>query len=136
MYITFFFFAGSQNFICGTTATVCLLKNSVELVIGHVGDSRAILCRRGKALRLTVDHEPEVEEEASRIKKCGGFISMNSLGRSNVNGRLAMTRSIGDFALKKYGVTAQPDIYNIEVSVINILYMYFFNNFLYLEPNL
>lgn len=108
-------FAGSQNFICGTTATVCLLKNSVELVIGHVGDSCAILCRQGKAERLTLDHDPEVDEEASRIKKYGGFISMNSLGRSNVNGRLAMTRSIGDFELKKYGVTAQPDLYSIEI---------------------
>lgn len=106
---------GSQNFTCGTTATVCLLKNSVELVIGHVGDSSAILCRKGKALRLTEDHDPEVEGEAARIKKCGGFISMNSLGRSNVNGRLAMTRSIGDFVLKKYGVIARPDIYNIEI---------------------
>lgn len=41
---------------CGTTATVCLLKDSVELIIGHVGDSRAILCRNGKAKKLTIDH--------------------------------------------------------------------------------
>ncbi|XP_014768388.1 protein phosphatase 1K, mitochondrial isoform X1 [Octopus bimaculoides] len=108
-------FSRSSNFHCGTTATVCLLKNSVGLVIGHVGDSCAILCRQGKAVRLTQDHDPEVEEEASRIKKCGGFISLNSLGRSHVNGRLAMTRSIGDLDLKPYGVTAKPDILTMEV---------------------
>lgn len=40
----------------GTTATVCLLRNSVELVVAHVGDSRALLCRNGLAQKLTFDH--------------------------------------------------------------------------------
>ncbi|MEQ2201000.1 Protein phosphatase 1K, mitochondrial, partial [Xenoophorus captivus] len=43
------------------------------------------------------------------IKKSGGFITWNSLGQPNVNGRLAMTRSIGDFDLKKMGVIAEPE---------------------------
>lgn len=47
----------------GTTATVCLLRNSVELVVAHVGDSRAILCRDGKAQRLTIDHTGELKSE-------------------------------------------------------------------------
>ena len=29
----------------GSTATVCLLQDNYMLHIGHVGDSRAILCR-------------------------------------------------------------------------------------------
>lgn len=47
----------------GTTATVCLLRNSVELVIGHVGDSRALLCRNGETKKLTTDHTGETKSE-------------------------------------------------------------------------
>ncbi|XP_029950222.1 protein phosphatase Mn(2+)-dependent 1K [Salarias fasciatus] len=93
----------------GTTATVALLRDGIELVVGSVGDSRAMLCRKGKALKLTVDHTPERKDEKERIKKSGGFITWNSLGQPNVNGRLAMTRSIGDFDLKKMGVIAEPE---------------------------
>ncbi|KAK5865639.1 hypothetical protein PBY51_019891 [Eleginops maclovinus] len=93
----------------GTTATVALLRDGIELVVGSVGDSRAMLCRKGKAVKLTVDHTPERKDEKERIKKSGGFITWNSLGQSNVNGRLAMTRSIGDFDLKNTGVIAEPE---------------------------
>ena len=47
----------------GTTATVALLHDNVKLHIGHVGDSRAILCRRGLANRLTSDHCPSLLAE-------------------------------------------------------------------------
>ncbi|KAF3687781.1 Protein phosphatase 1K, mitochondrial [Channa argus] len=117
----------------GTTATVALLRDGIELVVGSVGDSRAMLCRKGKALKLTVDHTPERKDEKDRymdfvsyavfmgkaaissicvkvqIKKSGGFITWNSLGQPHVNGRLAMTRSIGDFDLKNMGVIAEPE---------------------------
>lgn len=52
----------------------------------------------------------------SRIKRSGGFITWNSLGQPNVNGRLAMTRSIGDFDLKDMGVIAEPETKKISVS--------------------
>ena len=59
----------------GTTATVCLLRNGNELVTANVGDSRAMVCRKGKAMRLMRDHEPEYNaQEKARIKRCGGFI--------------------------------------------------------------
>ncbi|XP_018517090.1 protein phosphatase 1K, mitochondrial isoform X1 [Lates calcarifer] len=99
----------------GTTATVALLRDSIELVVGSVGDSRAMLCRKGKALKLTVDHTPERKDEKERIKKAGGFITWNSLGQPNVNGRLAMTRSIGDFDLKNMGVIAEPETKRISL---------------------
>lgn len=84
----------------GTTATVALLRDGVELVVASVGDSRALLCRKGKPMKLTTDHTPERKDEKERIKKCGGFVAWNSLGQPHVNGRLAMTRSIGDLDLK------------------------------------
>lgn len=53
----------------------------------------------------------------SRIRKCGGFVTWNSLGQANVNSRLAMTRSIGDFDLKQSGVIAEPETTCVTVSV-------------------
>ncbi|XP_078118362.1 protein phosphatase Mn(2+)-dependent 1K isoform X2 [Sander vitreus] len=99
----------------GSTSTVALLRDGIELVVGSVGDSRAMLCRKGKALKLTVDHTPERRDEKERIKRSGGFITWNSLGQSNVNGRLAMTRSIGDFDLKNTGVIAEPETKRISL---------------------
>ncbi|XP_068614182.1 protein phosphatase Mn(2+)-dependent 1K-like [Brachionichthys hirsutus] len=99
----------------GTTSTVALLRDGIELVVGSVGDSRAMLCRKGKALKLTVDHTPDRKDEKERVKKSGGFITWNSLGQPNVNGRLAMTRSIGDFDLKNMGVIAEPETKRISL---------------------
>nr|KAF6502028.1 protein phosphatase, Mg2+/Mn2+ dependent 1K [Molossus molossus] len=99
----------------GTTATVALLRDGIELVVASVGDSRAILCRKGKSIKLTTDHTPERKDEKERIKKCGGFIAWNSLGQPHVNGRLAMTRSLGDLDLKSSGVIAEPETKRIKL---------------------
>lgn len=99
----------------GTTATVALLRDGIELVVASVGDSRALLCRKGKPMKLTIDHTPERKDEKERIKKCGGFVAWNSLGQPHVNGRLAMTRSIGDLDLKSSGVIAEPETKRIKL---------------------
>lgn len=104
----FYYSLDKAEMQAGTTATVCLLRDGIDLVIGHVGDSRAILCREGYAIRLTEDHVPENHREKERVLKNGGVVSHNSQGVWQVNGRLAMTRSLGDIELKKYGVTAHP----------------------------
>lgn len=80
------------------------MRNSVELVVGHVGDSRAILCRDGDVIPLSKDHDPGDADEKQRISARGGIITSNSLGVPIVNGRLGMTRSLGDPELKRYGV--------------------------------
>ncbi|XP_071150705.1 protein phosphatase 1K, mitochondrial-like [Mytilus edulis] len=105
---SYFYSLDTKEFQAGTTATVCLLRDGIELAIGHVGDSRAILCREGLALRLSEDHVPENHREKDRVHQRGGIISHNSQGVWQVNGRLSMTRSLGDIELKKYGVTAHP----------------------------
>ncbi|XP_060074261.1 protein phosphatase 1K, mitochondrial-like [Ylistrum balloti] len=99
-----------EQFSSGSTATVCLLQHSTELTIGHVGDTRALLCRGGKAIALTQDHNPDNMEEKRRIESCGAAITPNSLGTPKVNGKLSMTRCIGNLPLKKYGVTEHPEI--------------------------
>ncbi|XP_029424929.1 protein phosphatase 1K, mitochondrial isoform X1 [Nannospalax galili] len=99
----------------GTTATVALLQDGIELVVASVGDSRALLCRKGKPMKLTTDHTPERKDEKERVKKCGGFVAWNSVGQPHVNGRLAMTRSIGDLDLKTSGVIAEPETMRIKL---------------------
>ncbi|ESO09908.1 hypothetical protein HELRODRAFT_73137 [Helobdella robusta] len=94
----------------GTTATVCLIRNGYDLCVAHVGDTRATLCRSNRAIRLTQDHKPDLRREMDRIIKCNGSFSWSSFGKSRVNGRLEMTRSIGDQDLKPFGVTAEPDV--------------------------
>lgn len=67
IFINCFNYVSEEEENSGTTATVCLLRNSVELVVGHVGDSRAILCRNGKAQRLTTDHTGDLKSEKGRL---------------------------------------------------------------------
>ena len=59
-----------------------------------MGDSRAVICRNQKALRLSYDHKPYGKVEEGRIRSLGGSV-IGETGR--VNGLLAVSRSIGDF---------------------------------------
>jgi protein phosphatase PTC1 len=89
----------------GTTTVTALIRKKGDerwLHIANVGDARAVLCRNGTAQRLTYEHKGSDEEEAKRIVQCGGFIVQN-----RVNGILAVTRSLGDCAMKDY-VIGEP----------------------------
>lgn len=99
----------------GSTATVCLLRGGVELAVGHVGDSRAILCRSGRVMELSYDHCPSLTSEKARIQQSGGRVIVDNIGRHLVNEALNMSRSIGDLHLKQYGVIALPDTRSIRV---------------------
>ena len=44
------------------------------LYCANVGESRAVLCRSGKAKRLNQDHRTEDEGEAKRVKDAGGIV--------------------------------------------------------------
>ncbi|KAF4591435.1 protein phosphatase 2C [Ophiocordyceps camponoti-floridani] len=72
------------------------------LYTANVGDARIILCRSGKALRLSYDHKGSDENEGKRISNAGGLILNN-----RVNGVLAVTRALGDAYLKSL-VTGHP----------------------------
>lgn len=58
--------AAASFLTMGTTATVALLRDGVELVVGSAGDSRAMLCRRGQATKLSTDHTPDRKDERLR----------------------------------------------------------------------
>lgn len=69
------------------------------LYSANAGDARGVLCRAGKAVRLTYDHKGSDKQEAKRITDAGGFVMS---GR--VNGVLAVTRSLGDSSMKEFVV--------------------------------
>lgn len=69
------------------------------LYCANAGDARGVLCRSGKAIRLTYDHKGSDKQEAKRIMDAGGFVMS---GR--VNGVLAVTRSLGDSSMKEFVV--------------------------------
>ena len=71
------------------------------LYCANAGDARGVLCRSGKAVRLTYDHKGTDKQEAKRIMDAGGIVMS---GR--VNGVLAVTRSLGDSAMKEFVVGA------------------------------
>ena len=107
----------------GSTLT-CVLIRGAWLVTANLGDSRAELghTRRGWALHeLTRDHKPDLPEEESRIRSCGGRVEpiRDALGRpvsvsrvwlaaQNVPG-LAMSRSVGDKLAASVGVISEPE---------------------------
>ncbi|KAK9463177.1 phosphatase 2C-like domain-containing protein [Lipomyces oligophaga] len=72
------------------------------LYTANAGDSRIVLCRRGRALRLSYDHKGTDPVEAQRIKNSGGMVL-----NGRVNGILAVTRALGDCYIKKL-VTSHP----------------------------
>jgi len=72
------------------------------LYTANVGDARIVLCRGGKALRLSYDHKGSDENEGKRVTNAGGLILNN-----RVNGVLAVTRALGDAYMKDL-VTGHP----------------------------
>ncbi|KAL8233198.1 hypothetical protein R6Q57_002976 [Mikania cordata] len=116
-------YANIDCFCSGTTA-VTLIKQGQDLVVGNVGDSRAILCTKDKnnflvAVQLTVDLKPNLPAEAERIRKCRGRVfalqDEPDVTRvwlpNNDSPGLAMARAFGDFCLKDFGLISVPDIF-------------------------
>ncbi|PKA46113.1 putative protein phosphatase 2C 9 [Apostasia shenzhenica] len=90
----------------GSTAVVAVVTAN-HIVIANCGDSRAVLCRKGAAIPLSMDHKPDRPDELQRIEAAGGRVIFWDGPR--VLGVLAMSRAIGDGYLKPY-VTAEPDV--------------------------
>ncbi|KAJ3342914.1 Protein phosphatase 2C 1 [Gonapodya sp. JEL0774] len=105
----------------GCTAVVSLLRTETRptkdggtskkrvLYTANVGDARVVLCRGGRAIRLTYDHKGSDPTEQGRIADCGGFVMNN-----RVNGILAVTRSLGDLSMKDL-ITGAPFTTEVEL---------------------
>ncbi|XP_074299779.1 putative protein phosphatase 2C 9 [Silene latifolia] len=57
----------------GSTAVTAIIFNGRKLWVANLGDSRAVLSKRGQALQMSVDHEPSTERGS--IEDKGGFVS-------------------------------------------------------------
>ncbi|SBS85836.1 protein phosphatase PPM2, putative [Plasmodium malariae] len=88
---------------CGSTAIVAVILKGY-LIVANAGDSRAIVCFNGNSLGMSTDHKPHLQEEETRIKKAGGYIS-----NGRVDGNLNLTRAIGDLHYKRDPFLPQKD---------------------------
>lgn len=130
-------FATTESEICtsfsasgdGTTAVVAYIRNNT-LIVGHVGDSEAVLCRNGAAMPLTEPHNAKAnEKERQRIRDAGGVLVAGDtrVGHPALNPMLfsiAVTRAMGDVLLKapEYtngkpsGLIAEPEILQMQLT--------------------
>lgn len=90
----------------GSTAVVAVVTPE-KIIVSNCGDSRAVLCRKGTAVPLSVDHKPDRPDELTRIEAAGGRVIYWDGAR--VLGVLAMSRAIGDNYLKPY-VISEPEV--------------------------
>lgn len=96
----------------GSTAVTAILVNGRNLWVANVGDSRAVLSKRGQAIQLSVDHEPNTERGS--IENKGGFVSNMPGDVARVNGQLAVSRAFGDKNLKSH-LRSDPDVTRADV---------------------
>ncbi|KAH7836737.1 hypothetical protein Vadar_004967 [Vaccinium darrowii] len=114
--------AFKNRYVSGSTATVVLLVDG-QILVAWLGDSRALLCSKEiknalgnggtstavlEAEEVTRDHHPDRDDERARVEAAGGFV--RTWGVPRVNGILAVSRSIGDVYLKRYGVSPVPEV--------------------------
>uniref|UniRef100_A0A8C5PDE3 Protein phosphatase 1E n=1 Tax=Leptobrachium leishanense TaxID=445787 RepID=A0A8C5PDE3_9ANUR len=90
----------------GTTG-VCVLLEGDRVHVAWLGDSQALLVKKGNYVTLMDPHKPEREDERERIEALGGCVTF--LGCWRVNGTLAVSRAIGDIDQKPY-VSGEADV--------------------------
>lgn len=105
----------------GTTCVAMLIRGN-DIWVANVGDSRAVMARRVEdqieGIPLTRDHKPNEPDERARIRAAGGRINASVMeetqrvwtGGDHAEYGLAMSRSLGDFVLKKWGVISEPEV--------------------------
>lgn len=109
----------------GTTATTVLIKNN-HIYIGHVGDSRAVLCVKNgdqiEAKRLTTDHKPTLPGELQRIQACNGEVKQlpddiphRIFMKNKDYPGLSCSRAIGDAIAQMVGVSPLPQYEAVEL---------------------
>jgi len=106
----------------GSTATVVLQLSEQEVLLGWVGDSRALLVaqdgRQARSEIWTAAHNLEDPDELRRLQANGADCRMEagSAGRriyapgTNYPG-LSVTRAFGDFSVMNHGVISEPNVF-------------------------
>ena len=111
--------------LSGSSCMLALAKDG-RLTLGHVGDSRAVLCdsETGAIAGTTSSHSPAREDEAARIIAAGQEVRWVH-GVARINGGLALSRCFGAFDYKASGaVTAAPECAQVDWPATCILVLY------------
>jgi serine/threonine protein phosphatase PrpC len=98
----------------GSTATVAYIEKLTGkrvLHVASVGDSRCVLVKKDRTLRLSVDDRVEDPNERQRIIKQGGIIF-----NGRIIGQLMLSRCFGDWGIKEYGVIVNPHLATVDLS--------------------
>mmetsp|Transcript_24006 Transcript_24006/g.33701 ORF Transcript_24006/g.33701 Transcript_24006/m.33701 type:complete len:522 (-) Transcript_24006:111-1676(-) len=103
----------------GSTAVVVVVHEGVDrhrtLLSANVGDSRAVLCRRGQAVDLTRDHKPNDDREKARIIAMGETIEWDYYSKVHRIRNLSLSRAIGD-RFAKPAVSGQVEIKHFPIA--------------------
>ena len=131
-----------RQFDTYTSGTTCVLILQIgnKIICANTGDSRAILVYSQNdayndykqlinthIFPLSLDSKPDLPTEIDRIMKCGGEVHKGKNRKGKYAGPmrvfakgknypgLAMSRSLGDFRSKEYGVICEPSFveYNL-----------------------
>ena len=81
----------------GTTAVAAVLWGR-DMTVANLGDSRAVVSRRGKALELSRDQKPSTDSERKRIVAAGGFVCPEGF----LNSVLGVSRAIGNWHVRDH----------------------------------
>eukprot|EP00438_Fugacium_kawagutii_P033698 Skav234177 [mRNA] locus=scaffold1377:14636:24758:- [translate_table: standard] len=115
---------GPMQVYSGATVVMCCI-NAESVWYANVGDSRLVIgdMEKGEPVYCSTEHKAHDVEEYKRLEAAGAQVIQKRYDDGEVVSRvfipktgvpgLAMSRSMGDGCLKKYGVTAEPDIFNI-----------------------
>lgn len=101
----------------GTTATAVFVDGG-EVFVAWTGDSRCVMGNGTVGVDVTWDQKPTRMDEKKRVRASGGRVTRwkKNIGPQRVwlpdewLPGLAMTRSIGDTVLTKYGVIPNPEM--------------------------
>jgi len=109
--------SAAGNWQDGATA-VCMWVCGDMVHMANLGDAKAVLARANatadgtqggkeslRAITLTKEHKAIYAPERARIEKAGGHVTDGRL-----LGRVEVSRSFGDRAFKKVGMSAVPDL--------------------------
>jgi len=119
----------------GCTASIMLQRGS-KLYIANAGDSRSFVVvyransKSAEIVYISREDKPSLPDERERVEKAGGQVLLPPSGTSRVlytdpesglTSGLAMSRSIGDWEVGKFGVIPDPivDVIDIEKVVNN-----------------
>ena len=92
----------------GSTATIAYIEKQNGkriLYCANVGDSRCVLVKKNKVIKMSFDDRVDEPSEYKRIISQGGIVF-----DGRVYGQLMLSRSFGDWGIKEYGVKVEPHV--------------------------